>query len=304
MTLPKERIEYSAIVDRPPLLLPTRARLVVWPIVNLEVWEITRPMARQVLPAPGGVSAVPDLPNWAWHEYGMRVGFWRLKDALARRGIIPTLSINAAVTLEYPRVAAAAKDAGWEFMGHSFVQMPTHQLDDQKAVIEKSLATLAAFTGKRPRGWLGPGLTETYETLDLLAAAGIEYVGDWVLDDQPVELRTAHGPIVALPYTVEQNDIPMMMVQHHRADELFRRTRDAFDRLYAEGRTSARVLALAVHPYISGVPHRIKYLEAVLDYMKAKKGVLFWTGEQILDWYLAAANARTKDKKRAGRAGV
>jgi len=299
MKLPKERIAYSAIVDRPPLRLPGKARLVVWPIVNLEVWEIARPMARQVLPAPGGVSAVPDLPNWAWHEYGMRVGFWRLKAALERRGIVPTLSINAAVTLEYPRVAGAARDAGWEFMGHSFVQMPTHQLDDQKAVIEKSLATLAAFTGKRPRGWLGPGLTETYETLDLLAAAGIEYVGDWVLDDQPALLKTAHGPIVALPYTVEQNDIPLMMVQHHRSDELFRRTRDAFDRLYSEGGTSARVLALAVHPYISGVPHRIKYFEAILDYMKRKKGVVFWTGERILDWYLGATKAGAGGKKKA-----
>jgi allantoinase len=299
MKLPKERTAYSAIVDRAPLKLPGKARLVVWPIVNLEVWEITRPMPRQVLPAPSGVAVVPDFPNWAWHEYGMRVGFWRLKAALDRHGITPTLSINAAVTLEYPRVAQAAKEAGWEFMGHSFVQMPIHQLDDQKAVIAKSLDTLEAFVGRRPRGWLGPGLTETYETLDLLAAAGVEYIGDWVFDDQPARLETAHGPLVALPYTVEQNDIPMMIVQHHRADELYSRTRDAFDRLYEEGSLgSARVLALAVHPYISGVAHRIKYFEAVLEYMKSREAVLFWTGEQILDWYLAATKAAAKDKKK------
>jgi peptidoglycan/xylan/chitin deacetylase (PgdA/CDA1 family) len=285
--LPKDRIEYSAIVDRPPLRLPGNARLVVWTIVNLEVWEITRPMARQVLPAPAGAAVVPDLPNWAWHEYGMRVGFWRLNAALERFRITPTLSINAAVTTEYPRVAQAAKDAGWEFMGHSFVQMPIYQLEDQRAVICKSLDTLEAFTGKRPRGWLGPGLTETYETLDILAQAGVEYVGDWVFDDQPTVLKTAHGPIITLPYTVEQNDIPMMIVQHHRSEELFARTRDAFDRLYQEGGETARVLALAVHPYISGVPHRVKYFEAILDYMRRHQGVLFWTGEQILDWYRA-----------------
>jgi len=298
MKLPRERTAYSAIVDRAPLKLPGKARLVVWPIVNLEVWEITRPMPRQVLPAPSGVGAVPDFPNWAWHEYGMRVGFWRLKAALDRHGIIPTLSINAAVTLEYPRVAEAAKEAGWEFMGHSFVQMPIHQLEDQKAVIAKSLDTLEAFVGRRPRGWLGPGLTETYETLDLLAAAGVEYVGDWVFDDQPARLETAHGPLVALPYTVEQNDIPMMIVQHHRADELYSRTCDAFDRLYEEASIgSARVLALAVHPYISGAAHRIKYFEAVLEYMRSREAVLFWTGEQILDWYLAATKASAKKKK-------
>ena len=299
MKLPRERTAYSAIVDRAPLKLPGKARLVVWPIVNLEVWEITRPMPRQVLPAPSGVAVVPDFPNWAWHEYGMRVGFWRLKAALDRHGITPTLSINAAVTLEYPRVAEAAKEAGWEFMGHSFVQMPIHQLDDQKAVIAKSLDTLEAFVGRRPRGWLGPGLTETYETLDLLASAGVEYIGDWVFDDQPARLETAHGPLVALPYTVEQNDIPMMIVQHHRADELYSRTHDAFDRLYEEGSVgSARVLALAVHPYISGVAHRIKYFEAILEYMKSREAVLFWTGEQILDWYLAATKAAAKDKKK------
>ncbi len=291
MTLPKDRIAYSAIVDRPPLKLPGGARLIVWPIVNLEVWEIARPMPRQVLPAPAGAAVVPDVPNWAWHEYGMRVGFWRLKAALERFAVTPTLSINAAVVNEYPRVAEAARDGGWEFMGHSFVQMPIHQLADERAAIAQSLDTLAAFTGARPRGWLGPGLTETYETLDHLAEAGIEYIGDWVFDDQPATLRTAHGPIVALPYTVEQNDIPMMIVQHHRADELFSRTRDAFDRLHAEGGESARVLALAVHPYISGVAHRIRHFEAILEYMKAREGVLFWTGAEILDWYRAAARA-------------
>jgi allantoinase len=110
MRHPRDRLEYSAIVDRRPLRLPGGARLVVWPIVNVEVWDIARPMARQVMPAPSGVPVVPDFPNWSWHEYGMRVGFWRLKAALDRFGVTPTLSINAAVCLDYPRVAAAARD--------------------------------------------------------------------------------------------------------------------------------------------------------------------------------------------------
>jgi allantoinase len=286
MKLPKERIDYSAIVDRKPMKLPGGARIVVWPIVNLEVWDITRPMARQVLAPPTGVTQLPDFPNWSWHEYGMRVGFWRFLKMFERFQIIPTLALNAAVCLEYPRVAGACKDAGWEFMGHSYVQGPIHQLEDQKGTIEKSLATIAAFTGKRPRGWLGPGLTQTYETPDLLTAAGIEYIGDWVFDDQPATLKTAHGPLVTLPYSLEQNDIPMMIVQHHRSEEMWQRTKDAFDRLYLEGAETARVLAIAIHPYISGVPHRIKYLEAAFEYMQGHEGVLFWTGERILDWYV------------------
>ena len=285
---PGARADYSAIVDRPPLRLPPGVRLVVWPIVNLEVWEIERPMARQVLPAPTGVAVTPDVPNWSWHEYGMRVGIWRFIDAFDRFGIRPTLSINARVTEDYHRVASACRERQWEFMGHSFVQMPIHAVEDQAELIERSLSTLEAFTGRRPVGWLGPGLTQTYDTPDLLAAAGVQYIGDWVYDDEPTEIRTKHGPLVTLPYTVELNDIPMMIVQHHRAEEFLTRATDQFDRLYVEGAERAKILSFAIHPYISGVPHRIRYLEAFLEYASRHPGVAFWTGEQILDWYRGA----------------
>ena len=292
MQNPRDRVGYSAIVDRAPLRLPDGARMVVWLIVNVEEWPITRPMARQVLPAPTGAAVIPDIPNWAWHEYGMRVGFWRLKAALDRFGITPTLSINAAVCETNPRVAGAARDAGWEFMGHGYLQVPTHQLEDQRGTIFRALETIERFVGKRPRGWLGPGLTETHETIDILAEAGIQYVGDWVLDDQPCEIRTAHGPVVALPYSVELNDIPMMLVQHHPSEVFLRRAQDQFDRLYEESAESARIMAVAVHPYISGVPHRIRYVEEALAYFTGHDGVVFWTGEQILDWYRAAGPTR------------
>ena len=289
---PGARADYSAIVDRPPLRLPPGIRLVLWPIVNLEVWEIERPMARQVLPAPTGVAVAPDVPNWSWHEYGMRVGIWRFITAFDRFGIRPTLSINARVTEDYHRVASACLDRQWEFMGHSFVQMPIHAVEDQQELIERSLSTLEAFTGRRPVGWLGPGLTQTYDTPDLLAAAGVQYIGDWVYDDEPTEIRTKHGPLVTLPYTVELNDIPMMIVQHHESEYFTRRCIDTFDRLYQEGANRAKIMAIAIHPYISGQPHRIKYLEAVYDHIGRHPGVLHWNGVQILDWYRAAAKGR------------
>ena len=99
--LPRERCDYSAIVDRPPLKLPGGARLVVWTIVNYEVWDIGRPMPRQVLPAPTGVPLLPDVPHWSWHEYGMRVGCWRFFDLYERLGIRPTLAINARICEDY-----------------------------------------------------------------------------------------------------------------------------------------------------------------------------------------------------------
>jgi allantoinase len=284
--LPRQRTDYSAIVDRPPLRLPGHARLVLWPIVNLEVWDISRPMPRQVLPAPTGASLLPDVPHWSWHEYGMRVGVWRFFDLFGRRGIKPTLAINARVCEDYVRVAEEARREDWEFMGHAYDQMPIHSCENQRDMINRSMDILERFSGRRPLGWLGPGLTQTYETPELLAAAGVKYIGDWVYDDEPDIIRTANGPLVTLPYTVELNDIAMMIVQHHESDYLLRRAIDAFDRLYAEGEHRAKVMAVAIHPYISGQPHRIKYLEAIYDYAAKFDGVLHWNGAQILEWYL------------------
>ncbi|HEY6003797.1 MAG TPA: polysaccharide deacetylase family protein [Anaeromyxobacter sp.] len=288
---PAERSVYSAIVDRPPLRLPQGTRLVVWPILNVEVWEIERPMPRQALTAPTGAALLPDVPNWSWHEYGMRVGFWRLHAALERLRIRPTLSINGKVCESYPRVARAARDAGWELMGHSWVQMPMHKVENERDAIHRTLDALERFTGKRPVGWLGPGLTETYDTPDLLAEAGVKYVGDWVHDDEPTEIATSHGPLVTLPYPIELNDIPVLSLQHHASEVFLQRGRDAFDRLYAESAERAKFLSVAFHPYLSGAPHQIKYLEALLEYAGGHPGVAFWTGEQILEWYRTTRTA-------------
>jgi len=292
MKLPRERFEYSAIVDRKPLRLPRGARVAVWTIVNVEEWDIQGPMPRAVLPPPAGATVIPDVPNWSWHEYGMRVGFWRLKAVLDKHKVKATMAINASVCLSYPRVAEAARDARWEFMGHGYIQKAIHLVEDQRAMIRKSIETIRDFTGKPPRGWLGPGLTETWETLDILAEEGIEYISDWVNDDQPYQIKTRARPLVLVPYTLEINDIPMMLVQHHEADELFDRARDQFDQLYAEGRHTARIMAIAVHPYISGVPHRIKYFDRIYAYMRKKPGVLFWKGEDILDWHKGLSRPR------------
>src|SRR5688572_27113136 len=284
--IPAKRLSYSAIVDRPRLALPGGARVIVWPVVNVEVWDIGRPMPRQVLPPPTGVTQLPDVPHWGWHEYGMRVGFWRMKALFDELKIVPSLSVNARVCLDYPRLAKAARDAGWEFMGHSYDQRPMHLEPDQAGMIRRSVKVLREFTGRRPVGWMGPGLTETLDTPELLAAAGIKYVADWVIDDEPCTIRTRGGSLVTMPYSLELNDIAMMVVQHHQAREFETRCMDYFDRVYREGNDRPKVMAIALHAYISGVPHRIKYVENVFRRLRKHKGVLFWNGAQILDWYL------------------
>ena len=285
--LPRERCDYSAIVDRPRLEYPGNPRVVVWTIVNLEVWDISRPMARQVLPAPMGQPLLPDVPNWSWHEYGMRVGVWRFFELLRALRIRPTLSINARVCVDYERVARQALDDAWEFMGHSYEQMPIHKVEDQRGMISKSLDTLERFTGTRPIGWLGPGLTETLETPELLVDAGIKYIGDWVYDDEPTIIRTASGPLVTLPYSVELNDIPMMVVKHHEAAYWRQSCTDYFDRLYKEGAERPRIMAIAIHPYISGQPHRIAYLEQVYEHINAHSDVAHMNGAEIYAHYNA-----------------
>jgi allantoinase len=282
-----ERLPYTAIVDRPKLKLPGGARVAVWTIVNVEEWRIERPMPRTVLPPPYGQPLLPDLPNWAWHEYGMRVGFWRFLDCLSQYKLKGTLALNGSVIEAYPPVAKAALDAGWEFMGHGLRQRPMHHVENQKKEIQETIKAIKAFTGRAPRGWESPGLTETFDTIDLLAQAGIEYVADWVLDDLPCRIETASGPIVSVPYTVEMNDIAMMQIQHHPSHEWLRRGTDTFDRLWREGEKIPRVMAISVHPYITGAPHRIAYLEKLYEYILSREQVMMCTGEQILDWYKA-----------------
>jgi allantoinase len=282
---PNERLEYSAIIDRPPPKLPDGARMIVWTIVNVEVWDSMQVMPRTVLTPPAGGAPIPDIPNWSWHEYGNRVGFWRIKDILDAHKVPATLALNGSVCTTYPRIGEAALESNWEFMGHGFSQKNMQKVHDERLDIQKTRDAIAKFTGKAPRGWLGPGLTETFETVDLLKEEGFEYVADWVLDDQPFELKTRAGNLVNVPYTQEINDVAMMLIQHHQASEYANRALDQFETLYEDSLRQPRVMAIVCHPYIIGVPHRIKYFRKIFETIRQKPDVLFWTGEQILDWY-------------------
>ncbi len=291
--LPHDRIPYSAVNARPRLTLPGGARLVVWIIVNVEEWNPHEPLPRTVLSPPAGGSPMPDIPNWAWHEYGNRVGFWRLLDVFDRHTLPVVLAINGSAIQAYEPIARAALDRKWEFIGHGFTQKNMQKVPDERADIKKTTDAIRAFTGRAPRGWLGPGLTETWDTPDILAEHGYEYVCDWVLDDQPVRMNTKSRPLVSVPYTQECNDVAMMLIQHHVAEEYRRRAIDQFEQLYADSEKSVRVMALVVHPYIMGAPHRFRYFRDAVDHIVSKPGVVVWTGEQILDWYLSAENAAT-----------
>ena len=284
------RAEFSPIFDRKPLKLPGGARVAVWPVINVEEWDINEPMARTVLPTPQGVSVIPDIPNFGWFDYGLRVGFWRMKQVLDNYNIRATVSLNASVCLSYPQLVQESLKSGWEMLAHSYIQRVINKEPDERTAIQKTINTIREFTGTAPRGWMGPGLAETFDTPDILAEEGIEYIADWCNDDQPYDMNVKSGSLVALPYTVELNDIPVYLVQNHRSPELFERAKDHFDTLYREGADSARVMCVSTHPYITGAAHRIKYYDKIFEYIRQHDDVVFMTGSEILDWY----NGETK----------
>jgi len=283
------RAEYSPIIERKPLKLPGNARMAVWVIINVEEWDINEKMARTVLPAPQGVTVIPDIVNYSWFDYGLRVGFWRLKEVLDKHQVRASISLNASICNSYPLIVEKSLESGWEIFGHSFTQRALPLEKDERETIRRTIQVIKETTGKAPRGWMGPGLAETFDTPDILAEEGIEYVCDWVNDDQPYPMKVKKGTLISIPYTMEINDIPIYLVQNHRSPEIFERSRDQFDTLYQESASHTRIMAIAVHPYITGVPHRIQYFDKIFQYIKAYDDVLFMTGSEILDWYKSVA---------------
>jgi allantoinase len=295
--LPHERLPYSPMAGRPPLKLPGGARLAVWTVVNLEVWDIARPMPRTVLTPPMGQPQLPDVPNWAWHEYGMRVGVWRFFELFRALGVRPTAAINGMVCERYPQIIETGKNDGWEFIPHGHEQRPMQTIADQPRAIRKALDTIEAATGTRPIGWLAPGMSQTYETPDFLAEAGLKYTGDYVHDDEPSKIRTAHGEMVTIPYTFDMNDITIMALALHEGKHFYERGVDQFTQLYKESADRAKIMPIPLHAYLSGQPHRFVYLEKLYRFLAEQPGVVFMTGEEIYDWYVAGGQGTGRAAK-------
>jgi allantoinase len=284
-----ERIPYQASLQRGPVqpLRPDKP-LVVHIVLNLEAWPFDEALPRKLISSPHGGSAVPDLPNFSWVEYGMRAGLPRLQRELAHRKLPVSVSINAAVLDTYPGVAETLVKLGWELVGHGYRQRSLHNEPAEEAAIKAALDRIAAVNGSRPRGWLGPGTQETFTTPDILATLGVKYTLDWTIDDLPLWMRTTAGPLLAIPYTLDLNDSVLWAAHHFGSDELHHRVRDTLSTFESELRESPRILTLALHPHLVGVPHRFAYLRQTLDELEARTDAIFVTGSQIYDWYAEA----------------
>ncbi len=282
---------YSPIIHRRPLQWPSAAQVALWVIPNIEFFALDEKVPAA---AGGGGAPVPDVPTWSSRDYGNRVGVFRLMEVLDRYGIRATVALNSELCSEHPAIIEEGNRRQWEWMGHC--ESNTRRLneaapDEEPRIIQNALATIERSTGKRPRGWLGSGLQETWETLDLLAAAGCDYVCDWTNDDQPYTMTVGgNRSLVSVPYSHEINDKPAFEKFHRTADEFREMICRQFDVLYREGAQSGRVMAIAIHPYLTGVPHRIGAFDAALEYIVKHEGVWRTTGCEIAQHYREQAN--------------
>ncbi len=283
------RVPYRMMHEQPALPPLRGKRLLVHVAVNVEFWPFDQSMPRAILPAPHGQSPIPDVGNFAWVEYGMRNGMSRLLHVLGERGIEASALLNAACCDVYPQCADAMLAAGWEFVGHGWLQRSLQREADEEAVIVRSLERLRSFSGQPVRGWLGPGLGQTFDTPDLLKKHGVDWVSDWYVDDVPCWLETQHGRMVAMPYTVELNDVPIWVIEKQKSDEMHRRVEATLEVYDHELQHNPRVLTLALHPHVIGVPHRMAWFTRTLDLLLARDDTLFVTGSEICDWFIAAA---------------
>ena len=282
------RIPYQMSSERHPLQGIDGKPLIVHLVVNVEHWLFDQGMPRKYLTAPHGLEQIPDIPNFAWAEYGMRAGMPRLLECFERRCLPASVSLNAGVIEAYPSCAVAMRDAGWEFIGHGVHQKSIQGETDESDVIALAIQMIEDFTGSRPAGWLGPGLKETFDTPDILKELGVEYLFDWVLDDLPSWMVTKHGPLLSVPYTLELNDSPLYAGHMYSSSEIYDRLVDTLSVFERELKTQPRVMTLALHPHLIAVPHRFAYLERMLDILQERDDTIFVVGRQIADWYMAA----------------
>ena len=279
------RFDYSPITDRAPLHFPHDARVAVWVVPNIEHFRFDRPSTSI---ADVTAQLFPDVLNYGWRDFGVRVGVWRMMEVMERHGIRGTVALNSDVCHYYPQIVEAACDLDWEHMGHGqtnseWINQQTEE--EERALIRDVLNTIAEATGRRPTGWLSPSLTESVRTPDILAEEGVEYLADWANDEQPYPMKVRSNSLISIPYSIEINDITVFLGNHGTGEDFYTRIVDQFDIMYEDGSTSGRVMSISLHPFLIGHGFRSKYLDRALQYIRQRNDVWFATGGEIIEWY-------------------
>ena len=279
------RFTYSAIGNRPDWSWPEGHRLAVYIALNLEHFAYGEGL---------GLSYSPGIPhpntyNWAWREYGNRVGVWRLLELFDRLQLPVSLLLNSEVYAHCPEVVAAFRKRGDEVLGHGRTNSE-HQNDfdepGEARLIRDVTEAITRFEGQPPRGWLSPGVNPSAVTPDLLQEAGYAYLLDWPMDDQPVWMKTRHGRILSIPYPHEVNDIPMIALHHGTADKFADVVIDNFDEMLEQSKEQSLVYGVSIHAFLIGQPFRLRHFRRAMEHIRARSDrVWFATTGQIAEHY-------------------
>lgn len=275
--------DFHPITQRPLLKLPHNARVALWVVMNIEHFTFGK-LGTAIQPH---LNSYPEIANYGWRDYGNRVGIWRLFELFAELEIPVTAAVNGEIYLMYPEIMAAMQSHNWEIMAHGINNSTGHSGMNQETEIEtinKTINLLQQATGKQPKGWLTPGFSITESTFELLHKAGIVYTADWVNDDQPYWYILPNGRLLAIPYTIEANDISLCLSNRFSGAEFAQAIEDQFDQLWQDGETQGRIMAIGLHPFIVGQPLRLKYLKQCLLHIKNQPCTWLTTGEGIYEW--------------------
>lgn len=286
MALPPYRVDYSPIIERPAIKWPNNARVAFWVSPNVEHYEYMPELDGQRDPWPR--TPHPDVQQYAYRDYGNRVGFWRMLETLDKHDIRCTVSINLAIFEHFPEIGTALVERGYDFMSHGIYNtryLNPYTEEQEREFYRDSIDTLKRYTGRQLKGMLGPAISGSERTPDLMAEAGLIYHSDWMHDDQPVPIKVKSGKLVSVPYSVELND-HVLFTSHHEGEHFLQTCKDQFDQLYREGIDSGRVMCIPLHPFLIGQPHRVKYLDQVLDYIMSHEGVWQTTADEIAEYYI------------------
>lgn len=276
---------YLPISRRPRLEWPNGARVAFWIGLNVEYYEVDKPSTSIF---PGTAQLAPDPLNYGWRDYGPRVGIWRMMEVLDKYGLRASVLLNSDVCRFYPEIIEEGNKRKWAWLAHgknNSIFETGMSLEEERRYLTDVVATIRQGTGQQPKGWLGPALTETFNTPNLLAELGLSYLCDWCNDDQPYPLRVAHGRMISVPYSIEVNDIPLFVGKSLSGQDFYQLVVDQFDVLYDEGAKTGRVMALALHPFIVNQPFRHKYLGRALAYITGHDKVWLTTSDELADFY-------------------
>ena len=270
------RYEYSAIIDRPDYDWPNGKRLAVYIGLNLEHFAFGEGLGGEL--APGGPQ--PDVLNYAWRDYGNRVGVWRLLELFEQLAMPASVLLNSTIYEYCPSVVAAFRQRGDEIVAHGRTNSERQGVlseDDERQLIVETTEAIRRHEGKAPTGWLGPWISQSRVTPDLLQEQGYRYLLDWCHDDQPTWFRTRQGQILAVPYPQEINDVPAIMVRRASAAEFTDMITDNFDEMREQARQRPLVMGIALHPYIVGQPFRLRHLRRALAHIAQQREDIWLT---------------------------